>query len=354
MKHHDFGPSSLERYRICPGSYVMQKDIPETTSAAAEEGTMLHNAVATKDLDGLNPEQELSVTKCLDFVATLVEPGDELYHELELELRDPDTGELLTFGTSDVVIVKPERQTIVVIDWKFGYTPVKDVSNNIQLATYCAMAMQKFGFASCTGYVFQPRIGKRSSYTFTNLDAIISNVKNIIAKATSDTMVLRATEESCRYCRARLNCPAFRVNFQKLAATKGSYNLEDIETLVSLYEASLDVKAFIKEIETAVKDNIEKNGSCGDYIFEYKDGNREVKDISGLYAVVKDYLTTGEFHAACKVTIGKLESALSEKLIAEAAISGVKLSKTDAKKKCSEMLAPLITRGTPTRTIVAR
>ncbi len=28
MNHHEFGPSSLERRELCPGSFRMEKDLP--------------------------------------------------------------------------------------------------------------------------------------------------------------------------------------------------------------------------------------------------------------------------------------------------------------------------------------
>jgi hypothetical protein len=63
-------------------------------------------------------------------------------------------------------------------------------------------------------------------------------------------------------------------------------------------------------------------------------------------------LTPQEFNNACKVTLGKLESALSEKFIAAESLLGNKLTKTEAKKRCYDMISNLITRGNPTKSIV--
>lgn len=352
MNHHDFGPSSLEQYRICPGAYVMQQGIPETTSAAAEEGTILHNAVATGNLDGLDSAQEFAVTKCIDFYKSLIEPGDIVLFEKKLELIDPETNDILTFGTADLIIVNSDTGKLIVIDWKFGYTPVKDVAQNIQLATYCTAAMKLFGISNCTGYVFQPRIAKKSSHTFSNPDAVIENVRRIIKRAKSYTLVLNAAESSCRYCRARLNCPAFRVHFQKLAASRGTYDLTELDTLIELYDIAQEVKSFIKEIEGEVKHCIEENGSCGKYIFQYKDGNREISDIPELYAAVKDMLTQNEFHSACKVSVTKIENMLCEKIVTHAAVAGEKITKAEGKKRAGAMIQPMVSRGNPTKSIV--
>lgn len=311
---------------------------------------MLHKAVATGCLDGLNDEQATVVQKCLDFLKSIVHPTDQVFYEYKLTVDYDD--KILTEGVADCVIFNPEEKKAYVIDWKFGYNPVKKVAENIQVASYAAGVMQRFGVSSCKVFVFQPRIQSKSSYTFTNSVAIIANIKSIIKWAQCRDLVLRPSESACRYCRARINCPAFRLNFQRMSACKPDYDLSDIPTLVSLYEASKEAKSFISEVEAAVKQVIEAKGRCGNYVFQTTEGAREVKDLNALYAVVKDYLTPQEFNAVCKITLGKFETALAEKLIAEAAIRGDKLTKTEAKSRCYEMIAPLISRGNPTKKIV--
>ena len=143
-----------------------------------------------------------------------------------------------------------------------------------------------------------------------------------------------------------------RTKFQKLTASNGDYDLNHIPTLEKLYEASKGVKSFLSEIENAVKKVIEEKGRCGKYTFEFTKGSREVKDLNALYAAVKDYLTPQEFNDVCKVTLGKFETAVADKLVAEASATGEKLTKTEAKKRCYAMIADLITTGTPTKKIV--
>lgn len=351
MDHHEFSPSRLEQFSLCPGSYYMQQGLPEDESEYAKEGTMLHNAVATKCLEGLNYEQATAVQKCLDLLNKLTEEGDQVFFEKKLPVKDPN-GTVLTEGFIDVIIYNKAKGKLIVTDWKFGYTPVKDVSRNIQIATYSVAAMQFFGMDHCKAIIFQPRIFQKSEHLFTRPDAIIENIKIIIDSAKRRNLFLAASEDACRYCRARLNCPAFRLNFQRLTACKPDYDLSNIPTLISLYEASKEAKSFINEVEAAVKKVIEEKGRCGNYVFQITDGAREVKDLNALYAVVKDYLTPQEFNSVCKITLGKFETALSQKLIAEAEIKGEKITKTEAKSRCYAMIAPLISRGSPTKKIV--
>lgn len=182
-KHSEFAPSSLDRYFKCPGSYMMCKGIEKHESDAMKEGTLLHAAVANGCFDNLNSEQSEQVQKCLDYIekAILTDSGkSEVHFEERVDIQDPDSGDPLTFGTADCVIIRENSADI--IDWKFGYIEVDEAMYNIQLASYAAGVMQKYGLKSCTAHVYQPRINRQSEYTFTNSYAIAKRIKQIISK----------------------------------------------------------------------------------------------------------------------------------------------------------------------------
>lgn len=350
MDHHDFSPSRLEQFRLCPGSYFMQKDIPEVEGEWAKEGKLLHKAIETGNYDGLSDDQIATVEDCRAFALSLTNSPDALVErEQTFEITDDD-GNVLTVGIADHVIV--DNGTLTVIDWKFGYNPVNDVKENIQLAAYALGAMLKYGIACCDCWVYQPRIHKKSHHVFTNAAAIRANIRTIIKRSQSENLLLKPSDSACRYCKARLNCPAFRLKYQHLSACKRDYDLSDIPTLTSLFEASKEVKSFINDIEAAVKSIIERDGRCGKYIFQISEGAREVKDLNALYAIFKELVTPQEFNSVCKITLGKFETLIADKLIADAKAKGEKLTKTDAKALCFQMMKDLITRGNSTKKIV--
>lgn len=354
MYHHPFSPSRLEQIRLCPGSWLMQQGLPEHESEYAKEGQLLHEAVALGKLDGLNSEQKGLVEKSLSFLDEIDATHDviSLHHEEHVQIKETDS--LLTEGTADV-ITENRDDTICVIDWKFGWNPVNDVSSNIQLAAYAVGAMQKFGKSSCTCYVYQPRLKKKSSYVFSNPQAIIQNIQTLIFMASCDSvMLLRPSEDACRYCRARLNCPAFRVKFQKLAAAKADYDLDNPNTLSELYGASRSVKSVISEIESKLKSVIEKNGSCGNWIIETTEGSRKINDLNALFDKLKDLVTPREFNSVCSVTMGKMETLVSDKLVTAARARGEKLSREAARRQLADMIDGLVTRGTPSKKIVEK
>ena len=348
-KHHPFSPSRLEQQRLCPGSYVMQIGLEEVENEYNTEGHLLHERVASGNFQGLNDAQVSTVQGCLDFLATLLREGDQVFYEIHLTIMD-GVGTLLTEGTADVVILHADGR-LTIIDWKFGWIPVKAANENIQLATYAVGAMQKYNKTSCTVYVYQPRIRNVSNYTFQHPEAIIMNIENIINKARQQAIVLNAGQSQCRYCLARLSCPAFRVNFQKLAASRGDYDLSNSKHLEELYEVSKAAKDFIKEIEECLKKYISDNGRCGKYIIETKEGSRKLGDASMVYDRVKEWLTPKEFNSVCNIGIGKFETICCDKIIAEYKVKGEKITKDEAKKRLMVIIGDLITRDNPTKSI---
>ena len=310
---------------------------------------MLHERVAHGgSTDGLERSQAEAVESCVDFLASIRQEGDEVLHEQKVEIKDDD-GQQVVFGTADV-IVKHAAGNISVIDWKFGYNPVRDVADNAQLAAYCAAAMQMTGSPECHGYVFQPRIKNKCYFKFSDSRAIIGNIKRIITQAQSERLVLHASDEACMYCRARIGCPAFRAKYQRMTAVSpAECDICDEGRLVRLFEETKLVKSFVTQVEDAVRNMIEKTGRCGRYVFQQCEGSRQISDLNALFERIKDMVTPREFNSLCSVSIGKLDAILVDKI---RAASDDAISRDEAKRRGSDLIKDLIMRGKPMKKIV--
>lgn len=344
MKHHEFSPSRLGQLQLCPGAHKMQLGMEDVDNEYSTEGNLLHEALATGNLDNLDSDQVDLVQLCNRFLDDMVNDGDIVIREERVEVRDTDDT-IITYGTCDIIILHLDK-SISIIDWKFGYNPVDRVNKNIQIATYAVGAMQKYNATACNCWVFQPRIYHTSNYTFRNADAIISNIKLIIKKAKAPAYVLNPSEVACRYCLAQSKCVAFCEKFNSIVSLdSGGFDLTCESTVERLYEAGKVAKAMIKRIDDALRSIISDTGKCGKYTITTTKGTRQVLDLNSLYAVAKDYLTINEFTGACKVSISKLEPMIVEKLVQEAEWRGEKLTKTSAKKMVNDMFGGLITLG---------
>lgn len=348
-------PSRLQQYALCPGSYRMQLGIPADTSPDAEEGTMLHRAVATGNRDGLDGEQAALVEECTEFLASLVRDTglDQVSYEQPLTVRALD-GTELTHGTADILMYSPAMpDTCAIVDWKFGRVPVEDTAGNLQLAAYALGAMQLTGADTCQAHIYQPRIRRHVSHVFRSPEAIEANIREVVRAATSGPMVLNPGEAQCRYCLAKGDCPALRRQSYALAAAcaEGSA-LADPATLARWYEAAQTAKLLVARIEAAMREYLEQHGECAGYRYREVAGRREVDDICHAAIQLSDILTNSDFLGCCSVSVGQLEGAVCDRLQAQAAAHGEKLSRAEARRQFAELMDGVLTRGTPTRKIV--
>ena len=355
MQEEILRPSQLQQFAACPGSYRMQLGIPEETSPDAEEGTRLHRAVATGDTEGLDAEQLDLVERCKAFLVSLVESTglDHVTYEQPLVVSGLD-GTELTRGTADIVAFSPSRpESCAIIDWKFGRVAVEDTATNLQLAAYALGAMQLTGADTCEAHIYQPRLGRHVSHTFRSPEAIAANIRAVVRAATSGPMVLNPGEAQCRYCRAKADCPALRRQSDALAVAcaEGSA-LTDPATLAKWYEAAQTAKLLVARVESAMREYLDQHGECAGYRWQEVAGRREVDDICHAAIQFSDIITNSEFLSCCSVSVSQLESAVCDRLQAQAVAAGGKLSRAEAKRRFSEMSEGVVRRGDPSRKIV--
>ena len=81
-QHHELGPSTLKYVEICPSDRSSN-----ATNIFAEEGTKLHEAAETGNLEGLDEEQTRQVETCLTYIQKLEKDADQVHKELRVEIR---------------------------------------------------------------------------------------------------------------------------------------------------------------------------------------------------------------------------------------------------------------------------
>lgn len=148
-KHAKYSPSKLPRITKCPGSISLIRQlknqglIPEqqASSAAAEEGTMLHKVMEIALRTGLTEvsaelvieyklteEYVNACNECIDYIFMLkmqIPEGEEYKEYIEVKVglynfaHVYDCEELDdVYGTLDYVLIRKDK--IIVLDWKFG------------------------------------------------------------------------------------------------------------------------------------------------------------------------------------------------------------------------------------------
>ena len=161
-KHSILSPSAFYRWSQCPASAKANTKVPNKTSRAAVEGTIVHNISEMilkgrfKDIDPkeywIGQEIELEGEKIIvspshyenavfyvDYVRNRTEElKGNLLIEQQVELLEIHDN---LWGTSDAIIISKDR--ICVIDYKNGRWNV-EAENNAQLKIYGLGALSKY------------------------------------------------------------------------------------------------------------------------------------------------------------------------------------------------------------------
>lgn len=231
--HARLSCSGAARWMACPGSVAFEARFPESSSAAAAEGTVAHdllevalvlgidavNALGT--VEGSSFEMAEHVQTALDWIRgeLAARPGAKVLVEERLDPGASIDREDL-WGTGDVVILDRERAEILVIDLKFGMGIV-EVAETPQLPLYALGAWrlayemdEDFPVRSFKLVIAQPRAPHRDGpirsvvRTPEELDDFAIEVRAAAAR-TDDPNAPLVAGDHCGFCRAAGACPAF-------------------------------------------------------------------------------------------------------------------------------------------------
>ncbi len=204
----------------CPGSVALEMNIPDTTSAYAEEGTWAHElaaAMLTGEAAQSGEEDILAyVQSYVDYVKREAE-GNLLLVEQRVDFSDvigvPDS-----FGTSDAVVIAGDL--IKIIDLKYGMGVRVDAEENEQLQLYALGALENYAvlgdFKTVKMAIVQPRLDHISEWEISveDLRRFGGQARNAALDAMELTKRvvsrddLAPGEKQCKFCKAKAICPA--------------------------------------------------------------------------------------------------------------------------------------------------
>jgi hypothetical protein len=227
--HAQLSPSSAVRWMSCPGSVRMCEGIPDTSSDASLEGTMMHTVSAhclTRGTDAagyvgvtdpetgliLQVEQAQAIQTYVDTVRDIVvTTGGALLVEQRLSIWHM-TGEEDAHGTADAIIMTMDE--LIVIDAKFGRGVAVDAEENPQLMMYAAAAYVEhelaYDFKCVRMMIVQPRLNASPEWTIdvAELNEFIEEVQISAELTRQPDAPLVPSAKGCQWCRAKATCPA--------------------------------------------------------------------------------------------------------------------------------------------------
>lgn len=197
-------PSSAENIELCP----RWEPSESRDTSAADEGTLLHEAVETGDWESLPPELQPLALSAIRFTESVMAGHPEGEDMSELKLRIPD----LIKGTADRVITNKTKSRADLIDYKFGRVRVTHPSENTQVQAYVAMLLRTFPtLQSVRAHILAPRQpGPPENHLYTRDDypRLVLKLETIGARRRDPERPFTPNEHSCRWCGAKGKCPA--------------------------------------------------------------------------------------------------------------------------------------------------
>lgn len=282
---NSFRCSSSERWSRCPGSVSAEKQYPNESSPAAEEGTRAHavaetalflggNEIPTKDEQGEIPqEMRDAVGEYLNYIYALMDDKSEMLLERYFDLGKSGILPGVT-GTTDCVIIKDEE--CHVIDFKYGRGVKVYAEENRQLILY-AMGLHKEiadGDIKLPArhplkyhlHIVQPRARNFSTWTMGRLDVPLwmEIFNKAIENATRDNAPRIAGDIQCKWCSHKSSCDEYYNHGISVFDDISKGNATDEQRRYVL-DNSANVKKLITETEEYVCDRLQSGGTFQGY-----------------------------------------------------------------------------------------
>ena len=242
-EHALFSASGALRWLNCPGSILLEKDLPDTTSDAAEEGTLAHELAELKVRNYFYP-QDISKRKLTFSIKKMKEnelwDDEMLIHTdtyidyiRDVSIKLPSTPYVIVekrvdygsympegyqndgFGTADCIMI--QGNILHVIDFKYGKSPDGRVfaENNPQMLLYALGAYKAYKvlyqIEEIHLSIVQPRLPDGISAWVCTLDELLKfgeYSRERAALAVSGNADYSPGVKTCKYCRARAVCRA--------------------------------------------------------------------------------------------------------------------------------------------------
>ncbi len=225
-QHALLSASGAHRWLACPPSATLEAGLPESSSAAAEQGTVahalaewklrraLHDAPTIKpvsewidaEMDALTDDYVAFIQERLrDVRATCADPTVLIEQRLDFSHVVPGG-----FGTGDCVIIA--EPVLHIIDLKYGQGVMVEAEHNPQLMLYALGAVEAFGslydITEVAVTIFQPRRSNVSTWTIpvTELETWAEQVVKPRAALAARGDGEFAPGEWCRFCKLAPTC----------------------------------------------------------------------------------------------------------------------------------------------------
>lgn len=257
--------SNTKRTRLCPGHRARTKWMASNAeSADAKSGTLIHAALESGNTDELDEAQTVTAEKCEALASKIIfdvapKINGVAIEGIKLKEKRFWTDQNIKFsGQADLVVVWPDHNQLLILDYKTGQIGADHASENDQLKAlmtcivdcfYRQMELLMRGFNSefnlnrktkITVGIIQPNC----SPSFTLHDyvgdfeiiEIQDQVFNWFLEAEKPNAFISPGVDQCKYCAALSRCPEAN-NYSTDLTAPENVSLESVSKLSQLLVA---------------------------------------------------------------------------------------------------------------------
>ena len=359
--HDPFGPSSLGRIRLCPGSYAMSKKAPPSEgSSDAAEGTLMHNFMeaglklptpdqvtyASDLAQELTGEQMETLNSCMKYAREKLNGyrvWTERFMVLEANLDEPIT------GTADVVAINQTADHAIGIDWKFGRGSLSQTTTLMQAAAYSSMIFQTYkGVKVVDYYVYQPRVGfggteYAASWDLQDYTRLMGMITESVRKAQELGASLDPSPAACQFCSAISICPAAAEITEQLPVKYESALPVEPAKIAKALDMAKIVKKQVKAVEDMARQMMKEGGEIPGYILKPRSGSKRLADVPAAMDRLGELADFDDFLSVASIPLRKLLKVIIDR---EAEKEGT--TKKAQEERLFDLLGDAVTQSDPT------
>lgn len=232
-QHAILSASGSHRWLHCTPSALLEKDVPDSGSDYAREGSLAHAycAKALKENLGIGTKgEDIEIEELQDYFTDEMPGHVETYTDIvlgkfeEAKKSTPDAVLMVEqrldfsrfipegFGTGDAIIVADG--TLEICDFKYGKGVEVSATANSQMMIYALGAYERFSdeyrIERVRMTIIQPRIGNLSEYEL-DIDQLLYWADHVL-KPTAEKAIKGEGEQVagdwCQFCKVKCQCKA--------------------------------------------------------------------------------------------------------------------------------------------------
>ena len=302
--------SNAARYEGCSRSHELSRPFKNEGSAAAADGTDCHTFMEGKEVDlrpellSLCREAEAQRSEVLSFAfpdwedhPPEVIAEDRIWYPGDRYSGVPD---LLAFRNGECLC----------IDYKFGRIPVPHAKENKQLKWLAALIDRKYSVTSVTVCIIQPSAGGFTMHTYDKaaLKKARASVLRVLRKIEKGNGPLKAGTH-CKYCPARVTCPASNKQVSALASVS-KVDLLSPDQMAQTLDMLETVESTVRAIRKRATEMLKEDGKAiPGYVLSRASTRRSIADAAAAYESLKreGLATEGQFLEACSIGVCKVQ-----------------------------------------------